>query len=110
MSSFSRQSLAEDKSSDFENDSQTRSNSLSASAIFSMYCRSTSLQKSLEKLRKQSANIVLVEILKFLQIVLEVFDKNSSNFRRDICSSSASKEFNFFSAFIPPLILIKSES
>lgn len=58
---------------------------------------------------KQSANIVAVEILKFLQIALEVFEKKSSSFLRDICSSSASKEFNFFSAFIPPVILIKSE-
>lgn len=110
MRSFSRQSLAEDKSSDFENDSQTRSNSLSASTIFSMNRSSTSFQKSLEQLKKQSLNIVLVENLKFLQIALEVFEKKSSNFLRDNCSSSASKEFNFFSVLIPPVIIIKSEA
>lgn len=108
MSSFSREFLAEDKSSDFENDSQTISKSLRASTIFSIFCLSTSYQKFLQQFWKQSGNIVRVEVLKFLQIALEVFEKKSSNFRSDICSSSASKFFNLLSKFIPPEILINS--
>jgi hypothetical protein len=64
----------------------------------------------MEQFWKQSANVVRVEVLKVLQIVLEVFEKKSSNFRSDISSSSVSNALSLFSKFIPPEISIKSES